>query len=281
MIKFILLLIFPSLLKAQIYSGKDVEIFNSKFQLAAEKNLAEKPISDVIVAVGKSFIGTDYAAHTLEKGDGENLVINLTGMDCTTFLENTLAFARCIKEKRTTFQDYENELTKIRYRDGKIDQYPSRLHYFSDWISDNEQKGIIKNISEEIGGDSLRFDLDFMSAHPDLYIQLQEHPDFIPIIEKQEREINTRMYYYIPKEEVLEVENKIHNGDLIAITSNVKGLDIIHVGIAVRMDNQRIHFMHEPNAGYKVQITKIPLADYLMKLKRDTGIMVLRVLEPK
>ncbi len=277
----LLFFMLAGLLNAQIYTDKDVEVCKSKFKLAVEKNLENEPIGDVIAAIGKSFIGTEYVAHSLEKGKTETLVIDLTGLDCTIFLENDLVFARCIKEKKTTFEDYEKELTKIRYRDGKIDQYPSRLHYFSDWIFNNEAKGIVKNISKEIGGESLKFNVDFMSTHPDSYVQLKNNPDFIPIIRKQEESINSREYFYIPKEKVALVEKGIHNGDLIAITSNVKGLDINHVGIAVKMDDGRIHFMHAPNVGYKVQITEIPLADYLKKIKTDTGIIVLRALEPE
>ena len=265
----------------QIFSDKDVEVCKSKFKLAVEKKLENEPIGDVIASIGKSFLGTEYVAHTLEKGKTETLVINLTGLDCTTFLENALTFARCIKEKKTTFKDYEKELTTIRYRNGKINQYPSRLHYFSDWIYNNESKGIIKNVSKEIGGEPLRFNVDFMTTHPDSYVELKENPKFIPIIRKQEESINSREYFYIPKEKVAQVEKGIHNGDLIAITSNVKGLDINHVGVAVKLDDGRIHFMHAPNVGYKVQIVGIPLADYLAKIKTDTGIIVLRATEPK
>ena len=89
---------YPSILLSQIFSEEDVEICNVKFQLAVEKNLAEKSIGDVIVEVGKSFIGTDYLSHGLEKDGDEQLVINLTGLDCTTFLENSLVLARCIKK---------------------------------------------------------------------------------------------------------------------------------------------------------------------------------------
>jgi hypothetical protein len=268
-------------LQAQIFTPQDKKICKSKFKFAVDKKLETEPIGDVIEAIGKSFIGTKYVAHTLEKGKSETLVVDLTGLDCTTFLENCLAFARCIKEGKTTFKDYENELTKIRYRDGVINKYPSRLHYFSDWIYNNEQKGIVKNISKEIGGDPIKFDVDFMSTHPDSYVQLKENPKFIPIIKKQEEAINKRTYYYIPKDSVSKVESKINNGDLIAITSNVKGLDINHVGIAVRMDDGRIHFMHAPDVGYKVQITPEPLADYLTKFNKDSGIIVMRALEPK
>jgi hypothetical protein len=269
------------ILKAQVFSEKDVEICNSKFDLAVDEKLAEKPIGDVIAEIGKSFIGTDYLAHGLEKDGDEQLVINLTGLDCTTFLENSLVLARCIKKGKTTFKDYENELQFVRYRDGKIDKYPSRLHYFSDWIYDNVKKGVIKDVTEEIGGEKIKFKIDFMSTHPESYKQLEENPDFIPVIEKQEKEIRCREYFYIPKEKLESKEEQIQNGDLIAITTNVAGLDIGHVGIAVRMEDNRIHILHAPDIGYKVQISDLPLFEYLNKLKKDTGIIILRPLEPK
>ena len=269
------------ILKAQVFSEKDVEICNSKFDLAVDKDLAEKPIGDVIAEIGKSFIGTDYLAHGLEKDGDEQLVINLTGLDCTTFLENSLVLARCIKKGKTTFKDYENELQFVRYRDGKIDKYPSRLHYFSDWIYDNVQKGIIKDVTKEMGGEKIKFKINFMSTHPESYKQLEENPDFMPIIKKQEQEISLREYYFIPKEKLESKEEQIQNGDLIAITTNVAGLDIGHVGIAVRMEDNRIHILHAPDIGYKVQISDLPLFEYLKKLKKDTGIIILRPQEPK
>jgi hypothetical protein len=269
------------ILKAQVFSEKDVEICNSKFDLAVDKDLAEKPIGDVIAEIGKSFIGTDYLAHGLEKDGDEQLVINLTGLDCTTFLENSLVLARCIKKGKTTFKDYENELQFVRYRDGKIDKYPSRLHYFSDWIYDNVKKGVVKDVTEETGGEKIKFKINFMSTHPDSYKQLEENPEFIPIIKKQEQEIRFREYYYIPKEKLESKEEQIQNGDLIAITTNVAGLDIGHVGIAVRMEDNRIHILHAPDIGYKVQISDLPLFEYLNKLKKDTGIIILRPQEPK
>ena len=102
---------------SQVFSEEDVEICDSKLQLAVEKNLAEKSIGDIIVEVGKSFIGTDYLAHGLEKDGDEQLVINLTGLDCTTFLENSFVLARCIKEGKTSFEDFMSELQLIRYRE--------------------------------------------------------------------------------------------------------------------------------------------------------------------
>lgn len=266
---------------SQIYSEKDIEICNTKFSFAVEKNLADKPIGDIIAEVGKSFLGTDYEAYSLEKDGDEQLVINFTGLDCFTFLENTLVLSRLIKMEKTSFEDYQNELVKIRYRDGIIDQYPSRLHYFSDWIYNNEQKGIVKDVTNEIGGKRINFKLNFMSTHPESYKHLKENPDFIPVIRKKEKEISLRTYYYIPKEKISNVESKIQNGDLIGFTTSINGLDIGHVGIAVKKENGRVHLLHAPNVGYKVQITEEPLSDYTKKIKKHTGISVLRCVEPE
>jgi hypothetical protein len=268
------------LLKAQIYNNIDTIICSSKFKLAVDKNLENEPIGDVIASIGKSFIGTEYAGHTLERADLETLIINFSEMDCTTLLENSLAIARCIKEKIYSFENFKKELTKIRYRNGVINEYPSRLHYFSDWIFDNQEKGIIKNISEEIGGGIIKFNVNFMTSHPGFYLELKTYPRFIRLIEKQEKEISKREYFFISKKNVSNIEKKIHNGDLIALTSDIKGLDINHVGIAVGMDDGRIHLLHAPNVGYKVQITGTPLSDYLAKNKKDTGIIILRAVEP-
>ena len=265
---------------AQVYTEKDIEICNSTFQLAVDENLQTKPINDVIVEVGKSFIGTDYVSHTIEVDGEERLVINLTGLDCNTFLEYVLVFSRNIKQGKTTFDDYKKELKLIRYRDGNIDQYPSRLHYFTDWIYDNSKKTIVKDITKKIGGELLKLDLSFMSKHPQYYKHLKENPEFIPLIKQQEEEISKRDYYFIPQEKIADIENKIEDGDLLAFTSTVTGLDVNHVGIAVRLDDGRIHVLHAPNVGYQVEITTLPLAEYVIRIEKDSGVIVVRALEP-
>jgi len=266
---------------AQVFTEEDVEICNQKFQISVKEDLNEKSISDVVIEIGESFIGTKYLAHALEEDGDEQLVINLTGLDCTTLVENSLALARCVKKNTTSFDDYQEELQFIRYRAGIIDGYPSRLHYFSDWITDNVSKGVVEDETEKLGGIPIKFELNFMSTHPKSYNQLEENPALIPIIKKQEEEINSRTYHYIPKDEFEEKEELIHSGEIIAITTTVEGLDIGHIGIAIKTEDGKIHLLHAPNVNTKVQITEEPLADYLMKYKRHSGVIVLKVLEPK
>ncbi|MEW6005829.1 MAG: N-acetylmuramoyl-L-alanine amidase-like domain-containing protein [Stygiobacter sp.] len=279
-LKFLFVFIFTliNFVYAQSYTQKDVEICNSKFKLAVSKELASKPINEIIIEIGKSFLGTDYVANTLEKGDKENLIINLTGLDCYTFLESTFALSRCVKNGKTTFENYLKEIENIRYRDGKMNEYPSRLHYFSDWIYDIDKRGLGKNITKEIGGVKINKKINFMTTHVDSYRQLKENPKFVEAIKKIENEISKRDYYYIPEEKIAEVESKIQSGDLIGITSTLEGMDIAHTGIAIRLDDGRIHFMHAPIVGKKVEITTKPLADYVIGNKKQNGIMVVRPL---
>jgi len=277
---FIMVLFTFVFVHAQIATEEDKQICTSKFELAVSDSLASKPIGDVLTTIGKSFLGLQYEAFTLEKGEKETLVVHLTGLDCTTFLENCVVFSRCIKKGKTSFEDYTKELEFVRYRDGKIGEYPSRLHYFSDWIFNNTKKNIVEDVTKSIGGETIQFKVGYMTKHPESYRQLKENEKFIPIVAKQEKAINLRTYFYVPKEKVDAIETKIHNGDLIAITTNLEGLDIGHVGVAVKLDDGRIHFMHAPLVGSKVQISELPLGGYLAKIKKHTGIIVLRPQEP-
>ena len=118
-----------------------------------------------------------------------------------------------------------------------------------------------------------------MSTHTSSYKQLKTNPTFVKEIKEIENVINARDYYYIPQESIQQIESKIQNGDILGITTNITGLDISHTGIAYRTDDGRIHLMHAPNVGYKVQISEKPLAEYIKGNKKQTGIMVLRPLD--
>lgn len=280
--KMLLILILPVMIYGQnaLYSRKDVEICNSKFQLAVGKDLFDKPINEVVEKIGRSFLGVDYEAHTYEKGDKEQVVINLTGLDCTTFMVNTLAMSRCVKEGDTSFAAYVVEVRQLLYREGKVEGYPSRIHYTSDWIYENVKNAVIEDVTEELGGKEIQFDVSFMSTHPDSYKRLKNKPEYIPIIAEQEKAINERTYHYIPEGEIEPAVSKIKSGDIIGLTTGIDGLDIGHVGFAVKESDGRIHFMHAPQLGAKVQISEKPLPDYVKAIDKHTGIIVLRPLEP-
>ncbi|HEX9829004.1 MAG TPA: N-acetylmuramoyl-L-alanine amidase-like domain-containing protein [Bacteroidota bacterium] len=249
-----------------------------KFELAVSLSLQKKPIGTVITEVGKSFIGTEYLANGIEAPGEERLVVNMRGLDCVSFCENAVVLARCIKKNAMSFDEYKRELQFLRYRGGVIEGYPSRLHYFTDYIYDGEKKGIWRDVTKT-SGESYRKKMNFMSTHPNAYQQLKEHPELVQVIAQQEEEISKREMYYIPKGSVHAIEHEIHDGDILAITTDIEGLDVSHTAIAIRQSD-RLHMMHAPDVGYKVMITELPLAEYLAKNKRQTGIIVARAVEP-
>ncbi len=277
-----LFFVFSSQIFSQvIYSPQDSAVCVSKFDFALSDSLYSKPIGEVVVEIAKSFIGEEYQAHTLEKGEKEILVIHLTGFDCYTFLETSLALARLIKMNKTDFADFEKEVKNLRYRNGELIDYSSRLHYFTEWIFDMNKRGICKDVTKEIGGEPYDNQVYFMSEHPKYYERLKDNPEMTEKIALIEKIISSRKYYYVPQEKIASVEDKIHSGDLLGITTGIDGLDISHTGMAIKMEDGRIHLLHAPNVGKKVQISEIPLADYIAQHKSQTGIIVCHPLEPK
>lgn len=260
-----------------LYHTKDKQICNTILKNGIKKGLSEKPLQEIEIDVALSFLGTEYVGHTLETEGEEKLVINLRGLDCTTFLENVVVLSRLIKQGKTSFDDYARELLTIRYRDGKLDQYPSRLHYFSDWLYNNEKKGIVNDITGHLGGQPYDKTTNFMTRNRDSYRQLNSD-EFFHEMERIEQELAMYDFLYVPQSEVEEIEDKIQNGDLIAITSTVDGLDIAHVTIALHQNN-RLHIIHASSALDRVVISEDPLAEYLKKNKSQDGIMIGRLVE--
>lgn len=269
-----------SVFAALLQELSDEQICTLKFDLAVSQSLASKPINDVAVEIGKSFIGVDYLAHSLEDDGPEKLVVNLRALDCVTFYENCVTLARCIKMGKTTFQDYMAQLQFLRYRDGKIDGYTSRLHYTTDYWFNGEQKGIMKVVTKEIFGEKnvrpIQRPINFMTTHRDSYKHLKENDGNWKVIKTQEDAINARTDHFMPKGNLHMFADKVNNGDLIGITTNLAGMDISHTGVAVKVEG-KLHFMHAPITGKKVQITEQPLHDYLAKNAKQTGIIVGRL----
>lgn len=255
------------------YSSEDIKIFEAVMNTITAGN-KHFGYSDFVTAAGKYFIGTPYVAHTLEC-ENEVLTINLRELDCTTYLENVATLAILAKHNKSDFDSYIRQLTNFRYRSGKIDGYGSRIHYFADWIVTNEARGFVKNITKETGGEPYVKKINFMTKNRDKYSRLTDEKTF-ETIRLSEENLNKYAHWYIPKAKVADIEKDIADGDLIAITCSTEGLDITHVGLAIRQ-NGRVHFMHAPMSGEKVMISKEPLHDYLSKHKIQTGIMIARI----
>ena len=251
----------------------DRALFNIKIE--ALKELKAKSYGDSLIAIGKSFLGTPYVEKTLEIGETETLVINLSGLDCTTFIENVLAFSMTLKTQEKSFLDFTKNLETIRYRNGALNGYPSRLHYFTDWIRDNEKIGLVNNITANLNGIPLKKEINFMGTHRKLYPFLKDDENY-KRIQETEAELAKETLCYLPQKDIESQEKKMASGDIIALVTSIKGLDVTHTGFAIRQPNGRIHLLHASSSG-EVKISKEPLVDYLKKIKNNIGIIVARV----
>lgn len=260
--------------------GKGEYLFQPEDQLLAEQKLqdfssrAKLPLADLIAEIGLSFLGTPYVAATLENGLDEKLVINLRELDCTTFAENCLALAYTVKMGKTDFTSFVSQLEKIRYRNGLRDRYPSRLHYFSEWIMDNHHKQFI-NASINQKGVKMGKAICFMSTHPNSYPVLKHHPEVVPFIAEQEEKLTLQPLYYFPKENLQNMNDHLQHGDIIGLTSTVEGLDINHVGIVITRD-RTFHLLHASQGAKKVVLSDTPVSDFLQPGSKNSGIMIAR-----
>jgi hypothetical protein len=270
-----------------VYSAtpEDASIIRAKVVWGREEGLDTLAVGEAMASLGLTFLGTPYRPGTLEAPGEERVVVNLRELDCVTFVETVAALTELIRDPSVDPEAdaarlearFARALEARRYRGGELDGYPSRLHYFSEWIRDNHERGRVHDLTAELGGDAYPGPVDFMSTHPEAYRQLAD-PDVLTAVVAMEARESARPRFRIPEDRIQGVEAGIQAGDIIAATSAIEGLDVAHTGIAVRV-NGRVHLLHAPLVGEEVQLSAVPLADRIKGIPGQDGIMVARPLD--
>ena len=255
------------------FTQKDVENFQEVMDLLAPDR--ELPMSELVIKVAKHFLGTPYVAGTLEI-EPERLTINTRETDCILFVEMCLAMSLTAKDAEPTFEKYVDNLRRLRYRNGKVDGYASRLHYTSEWIIQGETRGIFHEVSRQCGGSVLDQKFNFMSNHPASYKQLKDNPKAVAKIRIAEQNLETWDYWYIPKADLPKCIKNIKTGDIIGFNSSTPGLDIAHVAYAY-WEGDTLTFIHASMSDKKVVINKTPLVEYTNGIKGHNGLRVVRL----
>jgi hypothetical protein len=250
------------------YEQNDPEIFYNV--ITHVRNSSHLPMNELVTEIALHLLGTPYVAATLEH-ESEMRSINLRETDCILFVEMCTALAITAKQEHPSFDDYCNHIRNFRYRNGVVDGYASRIHYTSEWIIQNSNRGYMNEFSSDLGK-PLDQTFSYMSTHSDSYKQLENCPDMVSQIANVEKQLNGKgPYYYIPQDMIKENETQIRNGDIICFRSNVEGLDIAHVAFAY-WDNGELKFIHASFKEKKVVIDRQTIADYA-----KNGIRVVRL----
>ena len=260
----------------RFHCEKDTTELNALLEKGLESG--KKTASELVTFYANELIGRPYVAHTLE-GDTEMLTINIDELDCTTFVETLYALARTTMNGRYSWRDYANNLESIRYRDGHINGYASRLHYISEWAVDNTSRGNIVEITKDVpGARELIKTINFMSEHRDKYPALKDDETF-NLIKKYEEGYRNHKTYYLKKEHLKnkDICNAVEEGDFVGLVCKIPGLDISHMGIVVKNEKGELVVIDASMSGGKVQKEEKGIVEYLRPSKNVIGVRFFRM----
>src|SRR6266496_3218095 len=255
-----------------VFKGQDQ--FNRLVAKAKAENWKSQPIGDRTGAVGKALIGNRI----------ESPSVNFSGMDCWTFFETALGFARMLNEPESNWTP-ERLLYYIetdRYRGGQCTgDYLSRLHYLEDWLYDNNRRGLVEDVTRDLGGRSVPHSAREMTVGWRHYRYLAANRSLLGPLARMEANVSSRSLYEIPKSKVAKIESKLRSGDIIGIISRDRGglYSTAHVGLALRTSDGVLHFMHASSpSNYGRVVVDSELSKYLYRYGSDSGILVARPL---
>jgi len=265
-----------------VFKGQDQ--FNRLVAKAKAGNWKGLPIGERTAAVGQALAGTRYKHFTLEIDNRiESPSVNFNGMDCWTFFETALGFARMLNEPESNWTP-ERLLYYIemdRYRGGQCTgDYLSRLHYLEDWLYDNDRRGLVQDLTRELGGSSVPHSAREMTVNWRHYRYLAANRSLLGPLGRMEANVSSRPLYQIPKSKVAKIEPKLRSGDIIGVISRDGGrFSTAHVGLALRSGDGVLHFMHASSPrNYGKVVVDDELSKYLYRYGSDSGILVARPL---
>ena len=259
--------------------------FHGLVAKAERENWRALPLPQRTMRVARELVGTPYENFTLEVDDRiESPVVNFSVMDCWTFYENALAFARMIHQKPGPYtpQDLLHMVEVERYRNGVCTgSYLSRMHHLEEVFHDNQRRGFATNITRRLpGAERLRRDIREMTEQWQSYRYLRANPALREPMARIEAQVSQLPVYHVPKAKARAAEAYLQDGDICAITTHGTWGYTSHVGLILRIKG-RAHFVHATSerAKGRMVIIDTPISDYLNSINKHAGLIVCRPLD--
>ena len=226
------------------------------------------------MAVARRFTGRPYVAATLEvNAPLEKLVVDTLHVDCTTLVDQVLALTLAAGAEEDSDAAFREALTNIRYHAGIIDGYASRCHYFTDLADNMAQQGLLTRV-EARGMTERTITLNYMTMHPDSYVQLKDNPAEQALIREAEQRFTAVRQRYFSKQKAAfyrRATSPIQDGDVLALVTTVKGLDVSHLGFAVWVGDE-LHLFNASSLKGSVVLDDYPIREFLLSRKSALGI---------
>lgn len=253
-----------------------------RFERAIEHAFAQRTetesLGGLMQEIGLHFKGRPYLAGTLDEPSEETLVVHLDGFDCVTFVETALALARGVRAEDSTYAGFARRLAEQRYRNGRMNGYCSRLHYFTEWLADNEERGIVRRLGTELNGRVLNDSLNFMSTHRSAYRRFATNDSLFACVRDMEGALYERQQEdpvrYVPQDSIRAVYDQLRAGDILAFVSSIDGLDVAHTGLVYAHEDGGRGLLH---ASLSDGVVVSPdLQRYVEKIDQQIGMVVAR-----
>lgn len=208
----------------------------------------------------------------------ETLRIDLDEFECVTFIESSLAVARCGFEGTPTRACFEQEIIASRYRGGALSDYASRLHYFTDWIDDNAGRGRLTNLTPALGGQPTfkRFFRISQRELPRGAVSAETAAE----VARVESRLSESPHFVLSRELAPAKLSLLEDGDLIAFVRERPGLLVHHAGFILRVGGVP-HLLHASSFHKRVVITAEDVTDYLLRRPERRGVIVARPTPPR
>lgn len=255
------------------------EVFEKLVKQAKAEEWKRLPIGSRVGQVGLALQGTPYVGFTLEIDDHiEASSANFHGLDCWTFFEISLAFARMLEEDRPphTPSDLLKFIEETRYFDGKNHgNYLDRIHYLIDWFSENDRRGHITDLTDRFPTAPIPSKTGEMSKLWKHYRYLKNNPELRKGMARHEARLNQLSPRMIPQNRTREIESQLATGDIVGIARNDGGSYCSHVGIIIKDTAGRARLLHASSDAKKVILDQ-PITDYLARHRKKVGILIAR-----
>lgn len=268
-----------SVQQMRFHCEQDTTCINQLLQLGMDSG--NKSANELVTFYAQQLLGTPYVAHTLE-GDQERLTINIHELDCTTFVETLYALARTTMSGRYSWRDYAAQLEDVRYRNGQMGDYSSRLHYISEWIVNNHARGNLVEVTAELPHAQYQIKtIDFMTKHKDSYRSLKDDSAMVQKIKGYEMGFRNHRMPIVKTTWLADkaVKAALRSGDFVALVTKIDGLDVSHLGIIHKDDKGDVYLLDASSVGGQVMLEAKNLRQHLNSPKgTTTGIRVFRIM---
>ncbi len=261
----------------RFHCDSDTVIINNLLMKGYESGLADA--NELVEFYARQLLGTPYVAHTLE-ADKEILTINVHELDCLTFIETLYALARTTLNKRYSWRDYAANIENVRYRNGTMGDYSSRIHYMSEWIIDNHVRGNLVEVTPDLPhAEYMVKDINYMSSNPGNYRQLKNDTAMVAKIKRYE--LLRHRFPYLKRSWLNDknVKAELRSGDFVSLVTKIEGLDVSHNGIIIKDDKGDPYLLDASLGGGKVMLESTPLFKFLERSKSNIGIRVYRMMQ--